>query len=182
MDERWMSEHDAFTFIQRTAMSERIEDAGGRRPHRRRLAAAVGSTSGMSEAAAARRQLADLPRVLRAARGHGDRQRAGHERRVRVHVDVHLRAQGPAARRRCWSPSTGRSRRSATRPTRRTRPNARRRPTSCASRWGSCARCSTALGVPADRAGRLGGRRPHRHGGRAGRRARRRGGHRHRRP
>ncbi len=83
---------------------------------------------------------------------------------------------------RCWWPSTAPSRRSATRPTRPTRPTARRRPTCCASRWGSCARCSSALGVAVIELRRLRGRRPHRHRRRAGRRARRRRRDRHRRP
>ena len=49
--------------------------------------------------------------------GHVDGQRAAHQRRVRVHVDVHQRAQGAAARRRAGRLRPARSRRSATRPT-----------------------------------------------------------------
>ena len=70
-----------------------------------------------------------------------------------------LKDHGPTA---CSWPSIGRSRRSVTRPSRSTRPSAKRRPTSCASRWGWCARCSTPSGS-SGRGGRLGGRRPDRH-------------------
>ena len=66
------------------------------------------------EAAAARRQLADLSRVLRAAHRHGHGVGSGHQRGVRVHVDAHQPVEGPPARRRAWWPSTGPSRRSAT--------------------------------------------------------------------
>ena len=80
------------------------------------LRAVTGSRTD-GQAAAPRRQLADLPRLLRPADRHGDGQRAGDQRRVRVHVDVHQRAEGPASPTACSSPSTGPSRRSATRPT-----------------------------------------------------------------
>ncbi len=52
----------------------------------------------MAKLLLARRQLADVSRLLRPAGGHVDGERAGHQRRVRVHVDVHLRDEGAAAR------------------------------------------------------------------------------------
>ena len=61
-----------------------------------------------------RRELADLPRLLRPADRHGDRVRAGHQRGVRVHVDAHQPAARPPATTGWRWPSTGPSRRSAT--------------------------------------------------------------------
>ena len=74
MDECGMKEGEAFTFIQRTAMSERtrMRDvaeriiAGTLRP----------LTVDPMKVTAARRQLADLPRLLRPAHRHGHGQRA----------------------------------------------------------------------------------------------------------
>ena len=93
------------------------------------------------EAPARRRELADVPRLLRPAAGHVDGERAADQRRVRVHVDVHQRAQGAAPRRgaRRVRPSRAdvppRGRRDVQgQPRRRAR-------TRCASRWASCARC-----------------------------------------
>ena len=141
MDELSMSEQDAFTFIQRTAMSERSK--------MRQIAERIldGTAAARREQAAApRRELAHVPGVLRPAGGHGDGERADHQRRVRVHVDVHQRAQGATPRRRAGGVRPAgadvppRSRR------RRTRRTATPPPTSSASRWGWCARCSTRSG------------------------------------
>ena len=130
MDEHDLTEADAFSFIQQTAMRERTTMRGGRasgssgyglgpelnaEPERT-------SRSTCGEAPPARRQLADLPGVLRPADRHGDRVGPGHERRVRVHVDAHQPAAGPPARRHRASPSTGPSRRSATSASPTTRP------------------------------------------------------------
>ena len=90
-----------------------------------------------------RRQLADLPGVLRAARPTWPRRRGQVTNAVlRVHVDAHQPAARPQARRTSPWPSTGPSRRSATRRSPTTRPTGPRRPTSCASRWAWSARWS----------------------------------------
>ena len=61
-----------------------------------------------------RRQLAHLPRVLRAPHRPGHRVRAGHQRGVRVHVDAREHGQGANSPTPSRWPSTGPSRRSAT--------------------------------------------------------------------
>ena len=103
-------------------------------------------------AAAARRALAGLPGVLRAAGGelpHGHR--ADHQRGLRLHGDAHQ----PAARRaahahRRWR-STSRGRPSAPRRTPSTRPTAPARPTSSAARSTLIKDVLGALGIPVDR-------------------------------
>ena len=101
-----------------------------------------------ADADADRRELADLPRVLRPADRHG------HEPPDRSPTPC-------SASRRCCSTWCGTTqpdqvivtfdlprRRSATRWSTRTRPAARRRPTSCASRWAWSARSSTRSQLP----------------------------------
>ena len=63
--------------------------------HARGCRAGAGRHTAVREAAPARRQLADLPRLLRPADRHGHGRRAGDQRGVRVHVDVHLPVEGP---------------------------------------------------------------------------------------
>ena len=103
MDECAMTENDAFSFIQRTAMSERtrMRDVADRI-----LDGSLRPGHGLNghgidgHLHRRRRQLVDVPGVLRAADRHGDGQRPGHQRRVRLHVDAHQRVEGPSARRR----------------------------------------------------------------------------------
>ena len=99
--------------------------------------------------AARRRQLADLPGVLRPAHRHGDGVGPGHQRRLRVHVD----ADQP----RCATTSPTAIVVAFDRPEPTFRHEAvddlqggpgRRRPTSSASRWASCVRCSTRWACP----------------------------------
>ena len=108
--------------------------------HRRRRCAPV--TAVDEQAPAPRRQLADLPGVLRPADRHGHGVGPGHQRRVRLHVDADQPAPRPPARRRRRRlrparadvpPRGGRRLQGQPRP---------RRPTSCASRWASSARSS----------------------------------------
>ena len=139
-----MKESEAFTFIQRTAMSERTRM---REVAERIMAGTLRPLSRRDEAAPARRQLADLPRVLRPADRHGHGLGPGHQRRLRVHVDVHQPAEGPPARRCASSRSTGPSRRSATRPTRRTRPTATAAPDILRQQMGLVREVLDALGV-----------------------------------
>ena len=61
-----------------------------------------------------RRQLAHVPRLLRAAHRPGHGVGSGHQRGVRLHVDAREPPQGPEARRPSPWPSTGPSRPSAT--------------------------------------------------------------------
>ena len=124
-------------------------------------------------AAAARRQLADLPRVLRAADRHGDRQRAGHQRGVRLHVDADQPAAGPPARRRAWWPSTGPSRRSATRPSPTYKANREAAPDILRQQMGLVREVRRRRSAsPSVELRRLRGRRHHRHARRAGQAAR----------
>ena len=177
MDEHGVTEQDAFSFIQRTADERALEDARRRRAHHRRRPAPVTAVPGPQRAPRASRvgAPADEAPFRRPASpgnamtstlllidgnsltyraffalpaGHGDRLRPGHQRRVRLHVDAHQPAQGPPARSgagrlrpaRADVPPRGRS------PP--TRPTARRRPTSCASRWAWCARWSRRSASP----------------------------------
>ena len=86
--------------------------------------------------------------LLRAAHRPRHRVGAGHQRGVRVHVDAREHPAGHQARRASRSRSTCPSRRSATSGSAPTRARATRRRTSCASRWGSCARSSRRLRIP----------------------------------
>ena len=94
--------------------------AVGRGRHRRAssrpdvAAADVPSAADGQPVLAHRRQLADLPGVLRPADRHGHRVGAGDQRGLRVHVDADQPAARPPARRASRWPSTGPSRRSAT--------------------------------------------------------------------
>ena len=128
-----------------------------------------------------RRQLADVSRLLRAPDRHGHGERAGHQRRVRVHVDADQCAQGPHARWRAGGvrpagadvPSRGRA--------------VVQGPTGSSSRHPAPADGAGARGARrrrhhGDRPGRVGGRRHHRHRHRSPRRSGPPGDHRHRRP
>ena len=105
MDRHGLSEADAFAFIQQRAMGERstmkaIAEqvlAGSARPLSRRSSR---RTLDRGQAPPARRQLAHVPGVLRAADRHGHGVGPGHQRGVRVHVDADQPAARPPARRR----------------------------------------------------------------------------------
>ena len=130
---------------------------------------------------APRRQLAGLPGLLRPAHRHGHRVGPGHQRRLRLHVDAHQPAEGPHA-----GPDRG-----GLRPARaHLPPRAGRRLQG--GPGGGARHPAPADGPgppgggdaadPDRRAGRLRGRRHHRHPGHRGPRPGRRRHHRHRRP
>ena len=163
MDRDGLSEQAAFDFIQKTAMTRAgtmrvvAEDiiAGIARARHRRLSrrGPVGSTRRgtvgaagycrrRADADADRRELAHLPRLLRAAHRPGHRLGPGHQRGVRLHVDADQPGARPPAR-----PGRG-----DLRPPRADVPPRAARdlqgqpgralPTSCASRWAWSARSS----------------------------------------
>ena len=187
MDDHGLSEQDAFSFIQKTAMHERQTMKARRRAgHRRRARAAepvnpAARDVPAHEDHADRRQLADLPGLLRPAHRPHHRQRAGHQRRVRVHLDADQPGARPPAR-----PHRGHLRPArADVPPRGGRhlqgqPRGRARHPAPADGPGPPG--GRGPRAADRREGRLRGRRHHRHPGHPGPRRRRRRAHRHRRP
>ena len=167
MDELGCSEQDAFTFIQRTAMSERSKMRARRRPdHRRHTAAhdrAVtasaprprGADTTVERSAEQSSEPAIMSKLLLLDGNSltyraffalpADMSTASGQitNAVFGFTSMFINVSRSSDPTTCWSPSTAPSRRSATSPTRRTRPTGRRRRTSCASRWAWCGRCST---------------------------------------
>ena len=140
-----MSENDAFQFIQKTAMSERTTDARRRRsdPATARFVRNRLRSPNDGYHPPRRRQLADLSRVLRACRPTWPRRAARSPMRCsdsRRCSPTCSRSSSPTA---SSLRSTGRSRRSVTKPNPEYKAQTRRpHPTSSVSRWDSCARCS----------------------------------------
>ena len=148
MDEHGMKEGEAFTFIQRTAMSERIADARRRRAdHRRdaapgptRLAADSMKLLLLDGNSLTYRAFFALPTDMATASGQVTNAVFGF---TSMFINL-LKDQQPDGVLVAFDRPEPRS---ATRPTREYKANARRPPTSSASRWASVREVLDALGV-----------------------------------